>query len=366
VTQAHGGSLLIEERPLMVLPKLAKAIGLNEAIFLQNLHWWLTMKEQTGDRRTFKMDRMWVYNSLDEWVENFFPFWSKMTVRRVIDSLVERGLVLATALSDRRQDRTLWYTIDYDALAQVKEDLFNMNRSKCSERTSACVQSEHMQVVNMNTSHESETSAETSNRDNNNNNTAERASEPDGCAGAEVPVVVVRKTTEPCPTGETRRPRYAPEDNEAVQALLAVNIERARARELVASYGEERVIRQLAEWPKRPHPKTGTKTGQLILSLVGEWAPDAPPPGAPADAHARQLAKETEDDFARVRREREESVRQQGRFDAIIGAMSDTERKALRDAAVDRLLLECPIWRERSAPENLVRGYMSRLVLAER
>ena len=33
--------MIIDDRPLMVLPKLATAIGLNEAIVLQQIHYWL-------------------------------------------------------------------------------------------------------------------------------------------------------------------------------------------------------------------------------------------------------------------------------------------------------------------------------------
>lgn len=33
--------LLLDDEPLVILPKLAAAIGLNEAIILQQLHYWL-------------------------------------------------------------------------------------------------------------------------------------------------------------------------------------------------------------------------------------------------------------------------------------------------------------------------------------
>lgn len=39
--------LLINERPIQVLPRLAKEIGLNEEIFLQQLHYWLTPHDGT-------------------------------------------------------------------------------------------------------------------------------------------------------------------------------------------------------------------------------------------------------------------------------------------------------------------------------
>jgi hypothetical protein len=76
--------LLIDEPPLQVLPSLALAIGLNEAIFLQQLHYWLQRSEHqhAGQR--------WVYNTLEGWHEQF-PFWSMSTVRRTIRSLKAQG-----------------------------------------------------------------------------------------------------------------------------------------------------------------------------------------------------------------------------------------------------------------------------------
>ena len=35
------GKLLIDDQPLQVLPSLAEAIGLNEALILQQIHWLL-------------------------------------------------------------------------------------------------------------------------------------------------------------------------------------------------------------------------------------------------------------------------------------------------------------------------------------
>ena len=34
-------SYLINEYPLQVLPSLCKKVGINEAIFIQELHYWL-------------------------------------------------------------------------------------------------------------------------------------------------------------------------------------------------------------------------------------------------------------------------------------------------------------------------------------
>lgn len=99
-------NLLIHEPPLQVLPTLAVKIGLNEAILVQQIHYWLQRSTTTvGGHR-------WVYNSVARWREQF-PFWSEDTIARTLKSLRTSGIVVADFLSNDPRDRTLYYRIDY-------------------------------------------------------------------------------------------------------------------------------------------------------------------------------------------------------------------------------------------------------------
>jgi hypothetical protein len=105
--------LLIAEPPLQVLPSLAAAIGLHEAIVLQQLHYWLLTSPHERDGRA------WVYNTLEGWHAQF-PFLSLMTLRRALGALEHRHRLVLTARYNRLPtDRTKWYAIDYDALAAL-------------------------------------------------------------------------------------------------------------------------------------------------------------------------------------------------------------------------------------------------------
>ncbi len=89
-TSKQGNSrLLISEPPLLVRPILAKAVGLNDAIFVQQLHDWLQGK--SGKTRD---EPPWVYNTYEEWVE-LLPFWSIWTIRPIVGEIENRGLVIA-------------------------------------------------------------------------------------------------------------------------------------------------------------------------------------------------------------------------------------------------------------------------------
>lgn len=105
--------LLLDEHPLMVMPNLAKAIGLNEAIVLQQIHYWNEMNKKTNNN--FKDGYYWTFNSYDGWCEQF-PFWSEHTIRRAINNLEKMGLLIAGNYNKLKIDRTKWYRIDYEKL----------------------------------------------------------------------------------------------------------------------------------------------------------------------------------------------------------------------------------------------------------
>jgi hypothetical protein len=118
-------SLLLDEQPLVVLPKLAVLIGLNESIVIQQLHYWIQKNLDKQDH--IKDGRVWCWNTYEEWRVNNFPWWSDATIKRAFQSLVEIGIVIKDRHNKRSFDRTGWYTIDYDALAQYVSNRVGQN-----------------------------------------------------------------------------------------------------------------------------------------------------------------------------------------------------------------------------------------------
>ena len=103
--------LLINEAPLLVLPSLAVRIGLNEAIILQQLHYWLDPRHNSN----FIDNHFWVYNTYTQWQEQL-PFLSERTIRRAFDALGKLDLILVRNFNSNPIDKTNWYTINYDQL----------------------------------------------------------------------------------------------------------------------------------------------------------------------------------------------------------------------------------------------------------
>lgn len=111
-------SLLIDDYPLIVLPALAEEIGLNEAIFLQQLNYWSQPKLNQGI--VDEQGRRWIYNSVEAWRAQF-RFFTERTLRRTISNLENLGLILSTLRYKRNpMDRTKSYAICQENIAALE------------------------------------------------------------------------------------------------------------------------------------------------------------------------------------------------------------------------------------------------------
>lgn len=127
--------LLIDQRPLIVLPRFAVAVGLNEAIICQQIHYWLVVFKESRKFDHHRDGAWWVWNTIEGWQSNF-PFWSLPTIKRTLASLrepytrkddkdrkVTREAILLTGRYNKMKiDRTLWYTLDYDEVNRIEAE----------------------------------------------------------------------------------------------------------------------------------------------------------------------------------------------------------------------------------------------------
>ncbi|EML3780416.1 conserved phage C-terminal domain-containing protein [Enterobacter roggenkampii] len=132
-------SLLMPSRPIVINPDLAYSIGLNEAIALQQVNYWL--KETTSG---LERDGVrWIYNTNEQWLEQF-PFWSESTLKRTFTRLKQLGVLKVEQLNKSQRDMTNYYTINYESelLDEVK-----VTKSKSSKCTLPSGQNEPMEEV---------------------------------------------------------------------------------------------------------------------------------------------------------------------------------------------------------------------------
>jgi hypothetical protein len=105
--------VLINEPPILLLPSLAVEIGVNEAMVLQQIHYWL-MNERNKNRFD---GHVWVRNTYDQWGRQF-PFWGEKTLRRTFTSLEEMQLI-HSHLSYEEYRKTKFYTIQYNNVEKL-------------------------------------------------------------------------------------------------------------------------------------------------------------------------------------------------------------------------------------------------------
>lgn len=114
-------NLLIDETPIMFQPSLAKMIGLHEAIVLQTLRFWCGQKKSG---RVFE-DERWIYNTLEQWREFSFPFWTTRTIGEIFRTLETMGLIKSRQFDLVEGKAMKYYTltsISYNFLTSERLD----------------------------------------------------------------------------------------------------------------------------------------------------------------------------------------------------------------------------------------------------
>lgn len=113
--------LLLDDQPLLVMPKLAAKIGLNESIILQQIHYWNQINKKSNNN--YKDGHYWTFNSIKEWQEQF-PFWSEKTIQRTMTNLEKMKLIIIGNYNKLKIDRTKWYRVNYQALTILETSPF--------------------------------------------------------------------------------------------------------------------------------------------------------------------------------------------------------------------------------------------------
>lgn len=128
--------------PMLVNSALACLIGLEESIFVMQLHYW-QLKYSSDPRHQFD-GKKWVWNSANDWRQQF-PFWSPNKIGRICRKLEADGLIESACLNAHKYDRTKWYCINREAFKSLLS---------CSQqadfRQSSKMENENLKVEDLN------------------------------------------------------------------------------------------------------------------------------------------------------------------------------------------------------------------------
>ena len=112
---------LFDEHPIIANKTLAREIGLNEALVLQQINYWIEINRKTG--KNFYEVRYWTYNSIRSWREKDFDYMSLDTVKRTFAKLENQGYLISRNYNKDPRDKTKWYTIDEEKLFKLYQEI---------------------------------------------------------------------------------------------------------------------------------------------------------------------------------------------------------------------------------------------------
>lgn len=160
--ETRHGSLLSEEISLQVKPGLAVAIGLNNAIVLQQLRFCLA---QPKSGKVIDGEK-YIWNTYAEWRDEHFPWWSVETLQRVFTALEKQGLIKSIQ-PDGVVSRKKYYTmcegaarlLTYERMHELNDRTRQLDVIR---NTSTCDHPEHVNLTPSSTETSAETTTETS------------------------------------------------------------------------------------------------------------------------------------------------------------------------------------------------------------
>jgi DNA-binding Lrp family transcriptional regulator/DNA-binding PadR family transcriptional regulator len=113
-------------------PKVAEAVGLTEAIILNQIDYWLEKNKESG--KNIYDGLCWVFNTYDNWKKSNFSFLSESTIYRAIKKLEKAKLIFTTSkYNKKRYDKTKWYSINYEEVEKLLEKATSQIDERLSE-----------------------------------------------------------------------------------------------------------------------------------------------------------------------------------------------------------------------------------------
>jgi predicted transcriptional regulator len=111
--------------------ELATKHGIEKAVLLHHLLFWQYRNEANG--KNLKDGKTWTYNTGAAFAK-LFPFWSTHKIYRLLRELEQEGLIESRCYSDKKSDRTKWYTVTN--LQNCKMDFAELQNGCCKTANS--------------------------------------------------------------------------------------------------------------------------------------------------------------------------------------------------------------------------------------
>lgn len=98
--------------------ELATKLGIEEAIFLNNLYYWL--QKNAANSKNYFDGSYWTYKTKQAYTE-IFPYMSYDKIKRMINLLREKNIIKTGHYDENKMNRTLWYAFTEYGLKMMKD-----------------------------------------------------------------------------------------------------------------------------------------------------------------------------------------------------------------------------------------------------
>lgn len=102
--------------------EIAQKYGINAAILLENLGYWIKRNEANGTN--FFDGEFWTYNSRRAYRE-LFPYMSQRQINTAFEKLIADGFVITGNYNKSTYDRTLWYALTKKGKCILRFDIMD-------------------------------------------------------------------------------------------------------------------------------------------------------------------------------------------------------------------------------------------------
>ena len=92
---------------------VAEKYGVEVAIMAQHFQFWI-VRNKANKRHQYE-GRTWTYNSARAFAE-LFPYWSAPQIRRILQKMVDAGIIVTGNYNPSGHDRTLWYAFSDESI----------------------------------------------------------------------------------------------------------------------------------------------------------------------------------------------------------------------------------------------------------
>jgi hypothetical protein len=131
--------------------QIASELGVNCAIILSNIQFWVEMNEASRSELHYKEGQYWTFNAVSAY-EKIFDFMTKSQIRTALDKLEEHGYIHSGRFNKFGADKTKWYRPSKKALKVLCDksqiSLRNLANQSAENNKSVCEESQSNTIYN--------------------------------------------------------------------------------------------------------------------------------------------------------------------------------------------------------------------------